>query len=246
MDSGSGFVQERRYAALTDALGGGETTVISAGESRGAERRGGRLPGWKAGRFPNNVGRLPRTTSRNERGNAAMRTPKWLVALVVPALVCLLGAEWQTYVSKPGSYKVKFPGKPKEMDSDAGMGIKMKMAILEQDNNAYAVIYADLPFPGDELPPEVVEAALDGARQGALGSQKNSKLISEKKIKVDGKHSGRDIVMAFDLPDGNRGRVRVKVFLVGKTLYQVMVAGSEDFVKGKDTDTFIDSFTLTK
>src|SRR5271166_3686663 len=107
-----------------------------------------------------------------------MRMSRWLVALVVPALVCLLGAEWQTYESKDWRYKVKFPGKPKETESDPGMGIKMKMVLQEDGNNAYMVVSALLPFPGEELPPEVIEASLDGARQGVL-KQKNSKLVSE-------------------------------------------------------------------
>jgi len=171
-----------------------------------------------------------------------MKTRKLTALLLLPALLCLAGADWQDF--KSADFKVRFPGAPKEITSDAG-GIKTTIVSHEGSDGAFVVSRSEMPFTG-ELPPEAVETTLDGSVKGVLGSQKGAKLVGEpKKIKLNDKYPGREVLMTFEA-GGKQGFLRSKIVLVGKHLYQVMSIGSEDFVKSKDSDMFFSSFALTK
>ena len=158
------------------------------------------------------------------------------VALVVVAVA----TADKPFASKDGKFTAKFPGTPKEHTQQAA-GVKLYLFALENKDGAYMAAYADMPIPQNETDKEI-ETRLDGSRDGMVANMKG-KLTDEKKIKLDGKHLGREVFA--DLP-AKDGKVRARVYFVGTRLYQVMVVGKNDLLEAKATTEFLDSLTLTK
>ncbi len=52
--------------------------------------------------------------------------------------------------------------------------------------------------------------------------------------------------MEYKGADGQHYWARVRLYLVGRRLYQVWAVGTEAFVKSKDSDEFLTSFVLIK
>lgn len=138
-------------------------------------------------------------------------------------------------------FKAKFPGTPKEQ-SQMAAGVQMKMFATESRNGVFAVSVADMPIPANE-PAEKIDERLDGAQAGVIKNV-NGTLKDSKKVKLADKYAGRDFTATISKP--MEGLIRARVYLVGKRLYQVMVMGTEDFVKSKDADQFFESFALTE
>jgi hypothetical protein len=128
---------------------------------------------------------------------------------------------------------------PEALTATSAKGVRFHGISKELRDGQVLVMYADLPIGEKETEAET-ERRLDGPRDGTLARMK-AKLISDKKIKLDGKYPGRELVA--DLPDG-KGRLRSRFYLVGKRFYQLQVAGSKAFVDGPDTDKIFGSFKL--
>lgn len=156
------------------------------------------------------------------------------------ALPAVARADDKPFESKDGKFAAKFPSAPKEQSLDTA-GTKLYLFVLEQKPGAFMVAYADLPIPEKETEKEI-EARLDGSRDGMLKNM-GGKLTDEKKVKLDGKHPGREI---FADIGGGKGKVRARVYYAGTRLYQVLVVGEKEFVEAKGTVEFLDSLKLTK
>ncbi len=173
-----------------------------------------------------------------------------VVAAVGPALgagsLVLLAAgppKLETYTSADGKFRVLLLPDPKvtsdkiatpsgavpftTVRSDAGRGL------------SYGVTFADYPESFQDLDPKAV---LDGVRDGLKGP--DGKVESDKDVKFgpDGNPlTAREIKIV-----AGKNAIRVRLLLVGGRLYQVMVAGSDANVTGKQADEFLGSFELVK
>jgi len=150
--------------------------------------------------------------------------------------------EWKTYPSKAGGFSVLMPGKPQEQTQevkapDGKLSVHLLVSALALDRVVY-VSYSDVPAKAIE---GKQEAFLDSTVKGNVNSLKG-KLVTEKKITVGkDKRPGRDVLI--DLPD-KKQRYRSRIVLSGNRLFQVVALGSEEFVKGKEVEQYLDSFKV--
>ena len=100
--------------------------------------------------------------------------------------------EWVVFEPEPTKFSLSFPGKPAESTtptpSPAGE-MTHHDAQLSYRECYYAIGWMDFPA-GAVLDPK---KALDGARDGAVKSG-GGRIRTEKSVKLNGKHPGRDIV----------------------------------------------------
>lgn len=147
--------------------------------------------------------------------------------------------EWKEFASKAGRFKVLMPGAPRldevETESDFGPGV-LHMNSVQKGEADYGANYSDFPAGIKTVP---LKTILDSSRDGAIENLKG-KLIGEKDIAL-GAVTGRDI--KIDVGDGKRV-FRARVFLVDQRLYQVVVFGPREVTTSKESDRFLDSFTL--
>jgi hypothetical protein len=151
---------------------------------------------------------------------------------------------WVKHAPADGRYSIAMPAKPTETKrkiTRKNDEIDTVIAIAEgKHDSSFVVSYTD--FPDKELKPESIEQRLDQGVKAAVENARGN-LKSDKPIKLDG-HPGRDIVIEKD------GEViaRMRLFLVERRLYQLMVLGTDRIfaAKEKDVDTFFNSFRLIK
>ncbi|MCA1564192.1 MAG: hypothetical protein LC803_00770 [Acidobacteria bacterium] len=158
---------------------------------------------------------------------------------------------WKEFESTDGGFIVAFPGKPgfkvHTVQTRAGAlanhthGLDIGVAF-------FAASYADTPLPVPAGDKELINRALDAARDNAL-SGTGGQLISEEPINLDG-YIGRSFF--YSSPNGSLTHNRS--YVVGNRLYQLLIisddyrkAPAEDrkFFKGL-TDRFFASFKLTR
>lgn len=165
--------------------------------------------------------------------------------IIVAGFLCVAStgaAEFKSFTSKEGKFKIEFPAQPTESKQNVPSPIgqltaNLFTAEIPQSMSVYVVAYTDYPA---NLVKKSDDAVLDGARDGCVKNVQG-KLLSEKKLTLD-KYPGREI--AVELP--GQARYRARIYIVNLRLYQVITVGSEAFVKSKDADKFLDSFQLTK
>ena len=155
-----------------------------------------------------------------------------------------LPAGWVKHAPANGRYSAMMPTKPTETKkkiTTATAQLDAVVAVAEGRLESYFVVsYTDYPLK--ELKADSIDKRLD---QGAKAAAENArgKIRSEKPIKLDG-HPGREVVIEKD------GEViaKMRLYLVERRLYQVMVLGSATIfaAKEKDVGVFLDSFRLNK
>jgi len=163
-----------------------------------------------------------------------------LSVLAFGAVTTLARAE-DKFSSKEGKYTIQFPGQPKEsaqeVDTPAGK-LKMFITLVEVNkDNGFLVIHNDYAVhPAKEKAQTVLVAVRDG-NKGPTG-----KVIEDKEITY-----GTNMIpgRAFLLEKGGV-YIRARVYLHGKRLYQILVAGKKkEDVTSKGADKFLDSFEIT-
>jgi hypothetical protein len=165
------------------------------------------------------------------------------------ALPMLLGAgqddlpeKWHAFKSAAGKYSVHMPSEPKEKKQTSGP-LSITLQIAEGKHDSYFVV-SHCDIPAAELKKGNAEKRLDQACLGAVETAGGELRGDKKKITLDGKHPGREIVIE------KKGEViaRMRIYLVDNRLYQVMVLGSGPTfaAKEKDVGLFLDSFRLIK
>jgi hypothetical protein len=168
--------------------------------------------------------------SRGGQGNPG--GPRNAAVPVIPADVVHL----QEFTSAEGRFKVLMPGAPQQRPSPQGGTIYG----WEGEGCFFAVAVEDLPIPPDE-PPGVIEKRLDGSRDTSV-KKVNGKILSERRIQLQGKHPGREVVAS--LPD--TGRVlRSRFYLVGSRAYLLTVIGEDRDIRSPTANRFFESLTLT-
>lgn len=151
-------------------------------------------------------------------------------------------AEWKEFTSKPGGFKVLMPGTPTE-ETQAVNGEKLVIYGAETEQAYYAATYTEMPFTVERLAKDT-EKVLDGSRRGMLESV-NGKLLKETRLKLDGKHSGRELQAEINLP-GKTGVVRARIYVVDRLLINLSAVGTAEAVASPDVEKFLNSLALTK
>jgi hypothetical protein len=157
-----------------------------------------------------------------------------------------LPAGWKVFDSKDGRFTVHMPKEPmnpkKQVVTTKTGELNVTMVVAEGPHDSYFVVsYSD--FPQAELKKGEEKTRLDQACNGAAESLRGA-IREEMPIKLDGRHPGRAFVIRMD------GAViaKMRIYLVGNRLYQVMVLGNGKIFSSKEKDAgiFLDSFRLNK
>jgi hypothetical protein len=162
------------------------------------------------------------------------------------ALLNVSQPDWQTYQSPAGRYSILMPGRPKEQTQafESAVGtLDLHIATYENRSGAYLVMYVD--YPADLVAAGQASAILDGAAQGAVANV-DGQLTRQQAVSL-GAAPGREI--EFDAAaQGAQPATRIKVryYLVGRRLYQVMVVAPQAQGLPADAPKFLDSFNLNE
>ncbi|HSE18741.1 MAG TPA: hypothetical protein VLB46_16915 [Pyrinomonadaceae bacterium] len=195
-----------------------------------------------------------------------MKTQKHLIALTLFACSTLSAQQLPSTTSAPsstptttkeyssseGRFKVSFPFPctPNEINGpvDSKLGkVAFHMLLCVSATVTYSVTYTD--YPSDLESPELVQKALDTAREGSLSrlAKEDPRIIKEFDISIDG-HPGRFLQIELK----GDGMVRSKYFIAANRLY-VFGAGTPkkkplvvDATNDYETiaNRFMDSFKL--
>jgi hypothetical protein len=153
-----------------------------------------------------------------------------------------LPANWKPFTSKEGGFSITMPDpttQTKKTLKTASGPLQVTVISAEgRDDALFVVSYSD--YPENDLKTGTPEERLEHARKGAVNHAKG-KLRSDKPLEMNG-HPGREIVIE---KDGNV-IAKMRLYLVGRRLYQVMVLGNGPVFKGKEADSFLHSFRLIK
>jgi hypothetical protein len=170
---------------------------------------------------------------------------RYKVAAAAALLACgLVGtaqdAKDGKYVSKDGGYSVRFPtgAEVKTKTQDAPGGLKMVMAIAEQDKKSHVVMYMALPEGTLKAVP--AKTILDGAAKGAL-SKSGGKEVSQKDFTHGAeKHPARELVV-----DKDGMIVRTHVIVADPKVFVLVVGGPGEYGSSKAATSFLKSFEIT-
>jgi hypothetical protein len=170
--------------------------------------------------------------------------PLWAGVLSCLGVLLLGGCDshLEEYVSEKGGFKVKAPGKLQETPQ-SGWEKPLTIEKLVVGEKTYAIGYVD-DLAGSAEPGEKSNTRLLAAQNGALNKVK-AKLIREKdkEIFLNNKYPGREFI--GELPE-KMGRLRERIFLVDRRLFQILVIGEQTWVESKEVDRFLDSFAMLK
>jgi hypothetical protein len=157
-----------------------------------------------------------------------------------PSATAPAGPQWTKLTSAAGRFEALMLPDYKEESNTAptaagNIQTTSYMVVLES-GRGYYVAFAD--YPAAMVTASNREKILDGARDGAAGNIKG-KLVSEKKVSMDGS-AGREIVIAASEEPVT---VRVRMTLVKNRLYliQALSVGPLRDVPDPDADRFLES-----
>ncbi|VTU01773.1 Uncharacterized protein OS=Crinalium epipsammum PCC 9333 GN=Cri9333_3190 PE=4 SV=1 [Gemmataceae bacterium] len=148
------------------------------------------------------------------------------------------------FESKEWKFKAKLAGTPEVKDQAGPYATRLKVFATATPQGSYAVGVADLPLPETTAPAEVAKR-LDEAQKVA-GTALRGTLESSSKGLLQGKYQGRDVVFKLPAKGGEERGARVRVFLVGKRLYQVSVTGTAAFANADAATEFLNTFEVVE
>jgi hypothetical protein len=152
--------------------------------------------------------------------------------------------EWQQIGSQDGRFAVMMPEFPdydvQDVLTPVGT-LKLHIFSVSAEDSVFMAAYNDYPEfivnSGD------AGKMLDGARDGAV-SNVSGKLLSESQIRLQG-YPGRELWIEADV-DGQDGLARARIYLVGRRLYQILVAGPKNQFPNHDAERCLNSFILVQ
>ncbi|WP_439630013.1 hypothetical protein [Gemmata sp.] len=148
------------------------------------------------------------------------------------------------FESKEWKFKAKLAGTPETKDQAGPFATRLKVFATATPQGSYAVGVADLPLPETTAPAEATKR-LDEA-QAAFTAIHRATLESSTKGLLQGKYQGRDMVYKLPAKGGEDRVARVRVFLVGKRLYQVSVTGPAAFASAEAATEFLNTFEVVE
>lgn len=157
------------------------------------------------------------------------------------------GRSVTTYESTPGAYKIKFPAAPIEKHSQvntpAGL-ISLYTAMHEaRDGSVFLVTYGVNPpaIVRNNTAKKLLGAGVEGMmRESGWSLVKNEPTSYQN-------HPGMDVEFTGKAPNSTKKLIgRVRVYLIGDRLYQVMSAGPEGSIDPASITAFLNSFSITR
>lgn len=143
------------------------------------------------------------------------------------------------YRSVTGGFQIRFPdGKAPEVEAKSigGKSPAIYLFKVQYGTSGYVVTYDDLPR-GTRTPEQV----LDGARDGVLEST-GGNVETDTPLAI-GPHPGRNLTVSATT-SGIKMRQRVRLYLVGTRLYQILVVSPFWSAATAIEQDFLDSFEL--
>jgi hypothetical protein len=139
------------------------------------------------------------------------------------------------FKSDEGRFSIDMPGTPKHqvINPDPADPVVMNLYTGQRGAMSFLVAFADIKV-GGRKPDEV----LDGARDNVLG-RPGRKLLAERRVTIAG-NPGREL----DIAGPNDLALRVRVYLVGARLYQLIVSTTNKGAIGTEGAKFLESFRL--
>lgn len=177
------------------------------------------------------------------------------ITLLTFFIICLFSSisEWKTYTAKDGSFRIKFPGQPKEMNMNSGFGVDQTLILqyfsfdtTNHDEGA-AFLLTIMSLSDEILKPEFNDTQrFEVLRKYSLTTiQMIGEVLETDNISISGypgifiKGEIRQAVNKEPYPP-----IFVKSYLVENKLYILKVTASLKFAKNKIHETFFDSFEL--
>ncbi|HEX5272673.1 MAG TPA: DUF1349 domain-containing protein [Gemmataceae bacterium] len=153
-------------------------------------------------------------------------------------------SKWETVTSKEGGFTVDLPAKPdiQRTRSRTRNGATTGVMTLgcKTAGGIYMVVKVSFPTP---IVRGAEDAALDAERDD-FASEWNGKVVSEKKVRANGK-PGRDFtIRGKPLDDTGVLTLRVREYLDGKAIYAVMVISAPNRELPEDAGRFLGSLAL--
>lgn len=147
------------------------------------------------------------------------------------------------FTSKEGKFAAALPGKPAEKAVKVkydGADVEVRLFAVDQKDKGRAFVVSYTDYPKDKIGADREKFVADRL-EGNVSGLKGKTVSNDKLTLGKGKHLGREVRVEF----GDKKQMyRARAFLVGERLYQVVVLGPDDFVKGKEADDFFASFTV--
>lgn|GEM_PF-6905850 len=167
----------------------------------------------------------------------------WFILLLAVSLIGVGCAEPPPleFVSTQDKFRVRFGSVPKISEKKAS-GLKTTVYAHKSAEGALSVTVREMPIPDDD-PPDRVPLYLAQVRDDMIRTAHGT-AISDSSTTLAGKYPGR--IFAARLGGDQLGLMRVRIYLVGKLLYQVMAIGTEDYVNSPAATTFLESFMVTE
>ncbi|QJW96130.1 hypothetical protein [Frigoriglobus tundricola] len=168
-----------------------------------------------------------------------------LVGIILAAYTTPALADHERYTSDDGKFAADFPGAPKvtaKTTPSAVGNLQVHVATYaNSDGSTFMVSYTDFPDPATK--PDNLGTLFDGIRDGVKG--RDGKVVGEEKTIKFGpnKLPGREFTVE---KDKGKQRIRYRVVVRDRRVYQVAVIGSQDFTSGNDATAFLATFELTK
>lgn len=141
---------------------------------------------------------------------------------------------WRRYHYDADGFTVEFPAEPQTKANGRRTGTRYIVAL---DNNklAYLVEASALPSDSKKNSQQVLDDYLHGTVKGTKGQVKDSHAVTLRG------NPGREFMLENDTMI-----FRGRVYLVQKTLYQVVVASTKDLAGVAEAERFQNSFDLLK
>ena len=149
---------------------------------------------------------------------------------------------WKEFNSTIGKFKATFPTYPEyETQNIEIRGFSLKYDIYSSetsDGTTYMINMVTYPSGVDTSNPDI---NLEGSLNGALASDEGNKLISSNFTYFNGYRA-----LDFLIINGDIIYMKGKIIMVGKTLYQIMVAYESQNYNESIYNNFINTFIITK
>jgi hypothetical protein len=165
-----------------------------------------------------------------------------ILILVFVLLSSVSADNWQSYTIENGNFTIEFPGEPNEQTKKVATefgNLDMNILVYSDKDLSYTVTYTD--YPSSVLSTVNIDTFLINARKGAVKNT-NGILLQDMIINYE-TYPGREVRIAIMK---GQAVIRIKYFLVGNRLYQVLAALPPAEEHTETTKRFFDSFTLNK
>jgi regulation of enolase protein 1 (concanavalin A-like superfamily) len=182
----------------------------------------------------------------NRAGKSTATQPVALsINFAAPGIVRLNGRGlrlWETITSKEGGFTVDMPVKPSinltRTRNSRGTTYRYLLLGCHTNDGLYLAYRIDLPVA---LPPNLVERTLD-AQRDHFAEEWEGRVVREKRVSAQG-NSGRDFTIEGK-DDDSVFTIRVRQYLVGRSIFAVMVVSPPDDELPEDSGRFLGSLAL--